>query len=337
MRRKSEHPPSRKIRAWINFEPYQTESLVTKPQTDQESGDASQKEKRFLVFVSGISNKSPTTTSHTQEQDKDNKANNAKYIVWPFVTVWRGIKAALHVVGNFFKKCDEHHGSVTAVATVVIALLTGAYAIYSQKQWQIARDTLRVSQGAYITIGTKDGIVARFITPRNPQQNAAIVMYFQNSGHVPAKVAWGTFGPAFIAGNPSGQLSGIIYTHPFKGMGRTKDKKSGSTGEQGESATIAGGSIFAAPIGEISQQNLASLPAKNVATLVMGMFQYCDELGNDSLHNFALQYHNAPDPDLSFGLVFDTEMPIPRPTSSGGTKHLSPCKTISERNKRNSR
>jgi hypothetical protein len=34
--------------------------------------------------------------------------------------------------------------------------------------------------------------VADFIIPAKPDQNAEIVIYFQNSGRLPAKFAWGT-------------------------------------------------------------------------------------------------------------------------------------------------
>jgi hypothetical protein len=198
----------------------------------------------------------------------------------------------------------------------------------------ITRQSLTISQRAYVTIGTKDGVVAKFIPSQNPKQNAELVLYFQNSGHLPAKLAWGTIpGLNFIEGlTGTNQSSGINYNHPFKnGMFRTRDKKTGSVSEQGESAVVAGDSIFVAPLGEISEEDLASLPTKNVATLVMGRYQYCDELGTNVDHMFSLSYQNVPSAELNFKLVSDSETGLPPAASNPTTELLSPCLTIEER------
>ena len=46
----------------------------------------------------------------------------------------------------------------------------------------MAQESLTISQPAYVTIGTKDGVVARFIPSQDPKQNTELVLYFQNSG-----------------------------------------------------------------------------------------------------------------------------------------------------------
>jgi hypothetical protein len=92
----------------------------------------------------------------------------------------------------------------------------------------------------------------------------------------------------------------------------------------GQDVVVAGGSTFVAPIAVISMQELANLPSKNVQTLVIGLYQYCDELGNYFTRQFMLGYRNAASPDLNFYLVHDEDFRIPRPD-------LSPCETIAER------
>jgi len=79
--------------------------------------------------------------------------------------------------------------------------------------------------------------------------------------------------------------------------------------------------------GFATRQDLGNLPARNVATLVMGQYQYCDELRNDIHHTFSLSYHNAPNADLSFKLVDDSETYF-HGISNADIEYLSPCQTI---------
>jgi hypothetical protein len=202
---------------------------------------------------------------------------------------------------------------------------------------RLTMESLQLSQRAYVTLGRKDGTVADFVIPKEPSQNAEIVIYFQNSGHLPAKFAWGTMA-GFLAAGSNKQATGIIYTHPYKGLpNRTRDKKTGAVGEGGAAdAIIAGDSVFVSTLGTISQKNLADLSPNNMGALIMGMFEYCDELGNHSIRSFGLTYRsNAPSTNLSFGLATDNPFPIlPLPESTATTEYLFPCETSAER-KRN--
>lgn len=202
----------------------------------------------------------------------------------------------------------------------------------SSTSGQLAQQNSNLSQRSYVTIGRKDGVVANFVPSKNAEQDAALVIYFQNSGHVPAKLAWGTWGTGFVSGPSAEQSSGIRYTHPFIGISRTRDKKTGTIGESGENVLVAGGSTFMAPIGQISEKDLIALPAKNLSTMVMGKYQYCDELGTSVLRTFMLSYHNAPSADLNFKVVSDTETPLPAINSDSGSslEYLSPCRPSNE-------
>jgi hypothetical protein len=86
------------------------------------------------------------------------------------------------------------NGSVTALATVAIVVLTYVYVTYSKKQWHtmigangIAQKTFEVGQQASITLGRKDGVVAEFRNSHSPKIQDGLVIYFQNSGHMQAK------------------------------------------------------------------------------------------------------------------------------------------------------
>jgi hypothetical protein len=200
-----------------------------------------------------------------------------------------------------------------------------------------ARDTLKVSEGAYVTIGRKDGVVADFVVPKDSKQNAEIVIYFRNSGRLPAKFAWGTMEP-LLAGGGKNKATGINLVHPYKGFPiRTRDRKTGSVGEQGGSTIIAGDSTLVSRLGTISQKDLAELPVNDAALLIPGVFGYCDELGNYSVQTFGLRYKsNAPQSSLNFDLSYESPIPtnfisLPPPTAT--IEYFSLCETFSERKK----
>jgi hypothetical protein len=249
-----------------------------------------------------------------------------------------------------FSFLDRHHGSVSATAAIVgtlatvgIAVLTIFYVKYSKRQWEtmlaangITQSALNMSQRAYVTIGRKDGVVADFVTPKDPKQNAEILIYFQNTGRLPAKFAWGTKAQ-FGANGARANYTGIIYTHPHREyMSRTREKSNGGTGDHGGGTIIAGDSVLVAKLGEISQKDLGALPASNAAGLVIaGMFEYCDELGNETLRWFILGYRpNAPVSSLSFTLVGIDSLPAPSvPPPTAEREYLPPCETPAEREK----
>jgi hypothetical protein len=224
---------------------------------------------------------------------------------------------------------------VTVLLTASIAGTTIYYTIYSKKQWQISRDALQISQRAYVTIGRKDGVMGDFIVPKDPKQGAEIVIYFTNNGHLPAKFAWGTMA-GFLAEGSEKNSTGITYTHPYKGglAYRTRDKKNGSIGQKGDDSTIIpGDSVFVSTLGTISQKDLAQLPQNHMGLLIMGVFDYCDELGGRSTQHFDITYRsNAPVSNMSFALIDQTNwfmFPLPKPTAT--TEYLPPCETIAER------
>lgn len=225
---------------------------------------------------------------------------------------------------------------LVAVAVVGAFIFAARQWSVMQNQWRamidsnnLTRQSLKVSQGAHVTIGRKDGVVADFVVPKDPTRNAEIVIYFQNSGHMPAKFVWGTLAPYLAAGSMK-KSSGINYTHPFKGfITRTRDIKTGSIGERGESYVIAGDSVFVATLGTISQKDLADLPADKMGLLILGMFEYCDALGDVSERTFALRYRSdVPSSSLSFDLAQESAMPmLPLPSSTATTEYLPPCET----------
>ncbi|MGA7918324.1 MAG: hypothetical protein WCA38_01550 [Candidatus Acidiferrales bacterium] len=198
----------------------------------------------------------------------------------------------------------------------------------------VADATLNVSQRAYVTVGRKDGVVADFVIPKDAKEHAEIVIYFQNTGRLPAKFTWGLLPGAFLLKGSKKQSSGISIAQPYSGglPTRTRDVKTGSIGEQGASYVIAGDSVFVGTGAFISQKDLAELPINDMGLLILGQYDYCDELGTRSSRMFGIQYRShAPTSSLSFSLAQDTPgMVVPTPTSTATTEYLFPCETVSE-------
>jgi hypothetical protein len=178
----------------------------------------------------------------------------------------------------------------------------------------LARQSLQISQRAYITIGRKDGVIADFVIPKDPNQDAEIVLFFQNTGRIPAKLAWGTFGDHGLLVQGSVGHSGITYTHGFKGLPIPSRDKSGKiTGwVGGEAAVVAGDSVFVSTLGKISQKDIQDLSHRPLGSFILGIYEYCDGLGNHFQHNFALGFRsNAPISSMAFSLITDTEAASP--------------------------
>ena len=187
-----------------------------------------------------------------------------------------------------------------------------------------ARDALIASQGAYVTIGRKDGVVAEFIVPKDhPEQDAELVIYFQNTGHIPARVAWD------LDETTNAGRFGLTYHSLGKGstpLSPSARFKKGGWFET-ESSIIAGDSILVSTLGTISQPDLEALPHRVPRLAIAGYYAYCDQLGNWSTHLFGMRYRsNAPSNSLSFELANDDAIPnAPLPKAMKDREFFPPC------------
>lgn len=219
---------------------------------------------------------------------------------------------------------------LTLISVTIYAGLTLWQACLIRESNRTSHEAFQISQRSSITVGRKDGVVAEIVVPKDVQQNAEIIIYFQNTGHLPAKFVWGTIVP-FLAKGTTTKNSGINYVHPFPGF-MWRRRNHGSIGESGESTVIAGESVLAATLGTIPQSELQKFPSENLGLMIVGMFEYCDEIGTHAIRNFGITYRsNAPNPELSFALAQDTAFPIaplPKPDARG--EPLPPCKTPDE-------
>jgi hypothetical protein len=214
---------------------------------------------------------------------------------------------------------------------VIYTFVTIALWCSSREANQLTSESLRVSQRAYVTIGRNDGVVADFIVPSDPSKNAEMVIYFQNTGHIPAKFGWGV-----MSGFTTSKNSGIAFSHQWtRPFGRTSDKKQKAISETGDSTIIAGNSIYVATMGVISQKDLNNLPNTSPGMFILGTYQYCDELGNQDMRQFGMSYRTgAPSSALSFSLGNDTSWLVVLADAQRRTPDaLFPCETITEKQK----
>jgi hypothetical protein len=194
-----------------------------------------------------------------------------------------------------------------------------------------AKRALNVSEQARVSIGRPDGTVAEILIPKVPNDKAGLIIYFQNTGHLPAKFNWGV----------RGEIVDTLQTKPccfwwktdrtFSPMWRAKDKKTGQISWSG-TTTIGGNSQYESTVGEIPRQQMLQLMEKDPPLAINGTYEYCDAMHNYQCRNFSLWYRHEP--YNRFMLINEDEcmgfQPVilnPKPE----LEYLSPCATGSER------
>jgi hypothetical protein len=194
------------------------------------------------------------------------------------------------------------------------------------------RKSFQMSQGAAVTIGKKDGTVADFVMPDDPKNNAGIVIYFQNGGHMPAKFNWGMVAP-IVTLPPTPDFPQLESVHKFNNpLTRTRSRKAenGSFSENGE--IIAGDSLYVVDVVELPQERVTRQMKAHQIFMLTGAFEYCDALGNYMCRQFTLFYQGIP--YKRFSLASEFECPaylqkIEKPDPN--LDYLPPCETMSER------
>jgi hypothetical protein len=162
---------------------------------------------------------------------------------------------------------------------------------------RITTESLRISQRAYITLGRKDGVVAEFLKPSDPNSASAIVVYFQNSGHLPAHINWGaTPETDLMAKMPeTSPFFGIASYHHFTPIQRIRGRQNNVLGyDFGIGTVIGSDSLYVADFGTLPSSKLSSL-AHNIKTVeIDGAFESCDDFGTYVCRQFVLKYRPLP-------------------------------------------
>jgi len=221
-----------------------------------------------------------------------------------------------------------------------------AQAIETGKLAKLTQDSLDVSQKAYVTVGRPDGDVAEIILPSDPTGKAAVLVFFQNTGHIPARFNWGN-DSAVIAVVPSspgdikepyGSTADVeLHTdHFFRPMyrARVRDQKGAFTWSG--TITIAGNSAYEGVLWEVPKERMVQLMSLDRPFAPGGRFEYCDGFGHRVCRNFRLQYAGNPYNKLFLAteegcMRFQTQILNPDPK----LEYLSPCEAEGEREELN--
>jgi hypothetical protein len=168
-----------------------------------------------------------------------------------------------------------------------------------------AQKALVVTQQANVTIGRADGTVAEILWPKGKTGKAGLMVYFQNSGHLPAKFNWGSVSPVIAVlpsfDNPENGKKDIVFQtdHWFDPMWRVVHKD-GSVNWSG-TIEIAGNSSYQGLLWELPKERmkqLIDLDAKigpdQRPFMTNGRFEYCDGFGNRVCRDFDLRYQGEP-------------------------------------------
>ena len=99
-------------------------------------------------------------------------------------------EAQTRAMGDSLTKTDN---LIKATNRLVTAAKRSADAANNANE--IASRALMQSERANVAVGRPDGVVAEFVMPNDPKAKAGIVVYFQNTGRMPARFNWGSDSP----------------------------------------------------------------------------------------------------------------------------------------------
>jgi hypothetical protein len=133
--------------------------LIDEPKSGGEGKTADKAESGLSVSTTPHSNP-PGVASQPETGDPQKIKKEGEHIMWPLVAMWAGIK-------SLFDFLDRHDGSITALATVAIVVLTSFYVGYSQKQWEVMQGQLRQIESQtrpWVGLAASNGIRTSLLT-----------------------------------------------------------------------------------------------------------------------------------------------------------------------------
>ena len=166
-----------------------------------------------------------------------------------------------------------------------------------------AKDILTIGEQAHVVIGRPDGIVAEIVMPKNSKDNAGILVYFENTGHLPAKFNWGTDSqmiallpadPRIIKEPYGKQWFDLKTDHYFQPMWRAKSKKQKGAFSWSGSILIGGNSSYQGVLWEAPKERMLQFFNLQPSRTPTGKFEYCDGFGHRVCRRFVLRYSGEP-------------------------------------------
>jgi len=154
-----------------------------------------------------------------------------------------------------------------------------------------SRETFETSQKSYLVLGRKDGVIADIHESSDPEGWPDIVVYLQNSGHLPAHnvcissqvSAWPVFPNAIHRDDPLRRQMG-------------KDGQGHMQVIESACPTIGGDSTYAYVISRVFQQRVLDRIKAEPRTdfALAAAIQYCDSFGHYSCKNTILHSNKTP-------------------------------------------
>lgn len=258
-------------------------------------------------------------TIQRQPYDKQNREERIRNEQFPTDQVHAVISFNDETVRSTKAEADRQFGTQKSIknaawsafwAASIYALIAALQSCQIYRQSKVASEALRqstesftISQKAYVTVGRQDGVVAEAVMPKNETGKAALLIYFQNTGHLPARFNFG----------PDNRNIGLILPstpvnadHEFEPMWRSRDKNTHTGGWSG-TITIAGNSSYQGVLFELPEKQLRHLLEEPLGPYfyTSGKYEYCDGFGSRVCRSFTIRY--AGDPYNRFFLMIEDE------------------------------
>ncbi len=194
---------------------------MDEPKTSEQRDKTQKTEESLATFGTALLGSTPASGSQSEGNHPQQKTKRGNHIMWPLVAMGTWVKST-------FGFLDKHDGSITALATVAIVVLTSFYVGYSKKQWQEMRISNDTNREALVSVQRASVSLQNFeyhrIQPPN-QPNAhiwSVIAMFVNEG---ATNAINVEGVAEMKELPGGEPTEEQFKGPYKhlpitGMGR---------------------------------------------------------------------------------------------------------------------
>jgi hypothetical protein len=238
--------------------------------------------------------------------------------------------------------CPLDSNKIIACGTVLLGIVGVGGLVLTEMSLKDNRRAFDRTQRPIVSLGRKDGIVAKFAVPSEdvPNQNVGIKIYVQNGGQWPALAPRVSLTTPVIVLGPAGMVQTKAPQFPLSRnqsgfMVRSKNADGGTQ------ETLTVGSIspqseyaFYFP-DEVSREQYDSLIWRQRVAIINGMCEYCDVLGNYTCRQFTLVYHGSPFDAFAELNEMDCALYYSYPPkASPALTYLLPCEQPAERKDR---
>jgi hypothetical protein len=231
-----------------------------------------------------------TAQDQTETENSDNSTDHHYLDTFPSMSPF--VADVIPVLDRCRKGINNNANLITALATAIIAVFTWRLWIVGNEQRHAMDTELRISERAYVSIGTLNGTII------DHADGDAAQMYFVNTGHSAAmnfmaNIFTGTGwklpkgGWSFESKGSSGQNYAHIQRYASK-------SNRGGVGICG-GPDIAAGGTYVETLRGLNNLTAARARGDIMSLDVLGSFEYCDEFGTYHCTGFRTQY----DPTLN--------------------------------------